>query len=407
MRVDITSNGFKRNPFPTLARAHAAGPLVHTRVPFIGRVSLATTYDAVREVLKASDRFVVDGRNAGRGRFGSMGLWMPPSFRLLADNMLGRDEPDHRRLRALVDHAFQRQSIEALRSRIVALADAALDEVEARARTTNAPVDLLHAFARPLPLAVISEMLGLPADDKAKFMTWAAGLLRVSSPLGLFAALGSVRRMTAYLRRRIQRTRKHPQPGLIAALVEAEEAGERLSENELLSMVFLLLIAGHETTVHLITGSVWTLLEHPRERAELGADWSEVAIAVEELLRHVSAVQMTKPRYAAADTEVAGVALRRGQVVVPFLAAANADPAVFPDPARLDLRRDPNPHVAFGSGIHVCLGMRLARVETAVAMERLFTRFPGLSLGVNGQQLRWTKRLGIRALTALPVRLRG
>jgi cytochrome P450 len=191
----------------------------------------------------------------------------------------------------------------------------------------------------------------------------------------------------------------------MTALVQAEQDGDRLSEDELLAMAFLLLLAGHETTVHLIGGGVLALLESPEQKTRLLADWSLVASAVEELLRFVSPVQFTKPRYASRDLEVHGRSLRRGDLILPMLASASADPARFDGPERLDITRAPNPHVAFGSGVHFCLGAQLARVEAQVAVEKVFTRFPHLSLAVPDSALTYTGRIGLRALTALPVRL--
>ena len=191
----------------------------------------------------------------------------------------------------------------------------------------------------------------------------------------------------------------------MTALVQAEQDGDTLSENELLAMAFLLLVAGHETTVHLSGGGVLALLEAPEQKARLLADWSLAPSAVEELLRFVSPVQIAKPRYVGRDLELHGRPLRRGDVLVPMLASANADPDRFEPAERIDIARAPNPHVAFGTGKHFCLGAQLARVEAQVVIERLFTRFPDLSLSVPGSALEYTGRLGIRALTALPVRL--
>jgi cytochrome P450 PksS len=191
----------------------------------------------------------------------------------------------------------------------------------------------------------------------------------------------------------------------MTALVQAEQDGDTLNENELLAMAFLLLVAGHETTVHLIGGGVLALLEAPEQKARLLADWSLAPSAVEELLRFVSPVQIAKPRYVGRDLEFHGRPLRRGDVLVPMLASANADPGRFERPEGMDIARAPNPHVAFGTGKHFCLGAQLARVEAQVVIERLFTRFPDLSMGMPGSALEYTGRLGIRALTALPVRL--
>jgi cytochrome P450 len=191
----------------------------------------------------------------------------------------------------------------------------------------------------------------------------------------------------------------------MTALVHAEQDGDRLTGNELLARAFLLLAAGHETTVHLIGGGVLALLEAPEQKSRLLADWSLAPAAVKELFRSVSPVQIAKPRFVGRDLEFRGRPLRRGDVRVPMLASANADPGRFERPERMDLTRAPNPHVAFGTGKHFCLGAQLAGAEAQVFIERLFTQFPEVSPGVPGSALKYTGSLGIRALTALPVQL--
>jgi cytochrome P450 len=287
-----------------------------------------------------------------------------------------------------------------MRPRITAICDGLLDRMAGAG-----PVDLMEALARPLPLTVICELLGLPEEDRPRFRQSVKAVMSVTSLWGIFRFLPSLFRLVGYFRRHFEQCRKHPRPGLMTALVQAEQDGDRLSEDELLAMAFLLLVAGHETTVHLIGGGTLALLTAPEQKARLRADWSLLPAAVEELLRFVCPVQLTKPRYLSRDLEFHGQSLRRGEILIPMLASANADPARFDRPERLDISRSPNPHVAFGSGGHFCLGAQLARVEAQVVLEKLFTRFPNLSLAVPDSRLKYTGRLGIRALTALPVRL--
>ena len=263
----------------------------------------------------------------------------------------------------------------------------------------------MEGLAHPLPLTVICELLGLPEEDRPRFRRWVQALMSATSLRGAFRSLPGLFRLVGYFKRHFAECRRHPRPGLMTALVQAEQDGDTLTENELLAMAFLLLVAGHETTVHLIGGGVLALLETPEQKARLLADWSLAPSAVEELLRFVSPVQIAKPRYVGRDLEFHGRPLRRGDVLVPMLASANADPGRFERPEGMDITRAPNPHVAFGTGKHFCLGAQLARVEAQVVIERLFTRFPDLSLSVPGSALEYTGRLGIRALTALPVRL--
>jgi cytochrome P450 len=220
---------------------------------------------------------------------------------------------------------------------------------------------------------------------------------------GFALGLMQLGKLMRYVRDEVQRQTVRPRGGLLAALIEAEEGGGRLSEDELLAMVFLLLAAGHLTTLHQITHGVLTLLDHPNELGELRTDWSLADSTVQELLRYISFAQVTKPRYAREDTEFFGQQIRRGHMLMGCLASANSDPSEFPNPERLDIRRHPNRHLEFGAGIHVCLGARLARVETAIALERLFTRLPKLRLAVPRSEIRYSRAFGTRDLRALPI----
>ncbi|MEX2121348.1 MAG: cytochrome P450 [Pirellulales bacterium] len=404
LEFDLCSQAFKQNPFPTLAAMRELGPVIRVRFPLFGKVWMATTYDAVNDLLRDHHRFVQNPTAAGNRWMGTIVRWLPRNLKPLATNMLLRDPPDHRRLRGLVDQAFQRQSVEALRPRLEALADEALDGLARQAARSPGGVDLVAHFTRPFPLAVICEMLGLPPEDRPSFTRWASRFTTSTNILGIFWGMFTgLSEMMQYVRAEFRRQSKRPRGGLMAALIEAEEAGDRLSEDELVAMVFLLLAAGHETTLHQIALSVLALVDHPRQLAELTADWSLADSAAQELLRYISFAQVTKPRYARQDTEFRGQRIGRGQMLFGCLAAANSDPGVFDDPERLDIHRQPNRHLAFGTGIHVCLGAKLARVETAIALERLFTRLPQLQLAVPRSQIRFSSRIGTRALVALPV----
>jgi cytochrome P450 len=400
LKIDLVSQSFMHDPSPTLARLREAGPLVRVRLPFLGKIWVATTHEAVNEVLKDDQRFVRDPKNAGKDLFSGMLWWMPRTLRILNESMIGHDDPEHRRLRKLVDQAFSRQSIEGMRERIGAICDGLLDRM-----TGTDPVDLLEGLARPLPLTVICELLGLPEEDRLNFRRWVQALMSITSLWGIFFAMPGLWRLVGYFKRHFAHCRQHPRPGLMTALVQAEQDGDRLSENELLAMAFLLLVAGHETTVHLISGGTLALLQHPEPKGHLMADWSLLSSTVEELLRFVSPVQIAKPRYVSREMQFHGQALRRGDLIIPMLASANTDPACFESPEKLDLARTPNPHVAFGTGNHFCLGAQLARVEAQVVIQKLFTRFPMMGLAVPDSSLKYTGRIGLRALRSLPVRL--
>jgi cytochrome P450 len=400
---DLSSQAFKENPFPTLARMRESGPLIRIKLPLVGKVWMATTYDAVNDLLRDHQQFVQNPIAAGNRWMGMLVRWLPGNLKPLATNMLLRDPPDHRRLRGLVDQAFQRQSVEALRPRLEVLADEALDRLVQRSAVAPGGVDLLEHFARPFPLAVICELLGLPPEHRPDFTRWASRFA-ATNLMGILWGLTGLSKMMDYVRAEFRRQSRQPRGGLMAALIEAEEAGDRLSEDELVAMVCLLLAAGHETTLHQITHSVLTLLDHPEQLGELKSDWRLADLAAQELLRYISFAQVTKPRYARADTEFYGQRIRRGEMLFACLAAANSDPSVFENPERLDIHRHPNRHLAFGAGIHVCLGAKLARVETAIALEHLFTRFPDLQLAIPRAQVRFSGRFGARALVALPVK---
>ena len=282
--------------------------------------------------------------------------------------------------------------------------DQQLDCVEHVAAKNGGEVDLIEHLARPIPLAVICELLGLPAEDRPKFKKWFSSFANIKTILGLVKVVPGLRRTLKYLRGQFEIVRQHPNQGLITALVEAEQAGDRLSDDELQSMVMLLLLAGHETTVHLLSNSILTLLQLPAVKQPLLDDWSKIDLVVEEMLRYNSPAQFSKPRFVTADTELHGQALRRGEVVLPVLSAANYDPAQFENPAEFRIDRPNNHHLGFGAGPHVCLALKLARAETEVTLERLFTRWPHLQPAFDLSNADWSRRIGMRSLNTLVVK---
>jgi cytochrome P450 PksS len=312
--------------------------------------------------------------------------------------MLSMDEPDHRRLRDIVDEAFRRRAVVQMEPHIQAIGDQLADELFA----AGSPADLVERYARKLPLSVICELLGLPLEDRSKFVAWASGFTRFTGALGFFAAIPNLFALKRYIERHLETVRRHGGEGLIAEIVRVEKEGGRISPNEIVSMVFLLLFAGHETTTHLISGSVFELLKNPGLRDWLEEDWSRADLAVEEFLRFITPVQFTKPRVVRKDVELGGVRLKQGDRIMPMLAAANMDPQANPHPERLDLARKPNRHIAFGTGIHFCLGHQLARIEGKCALKSLFRRWPKLTLAVDEAEITWRKRPGLKAIDHLP-----
>jgi cytochrome P450 len=397
---DILSPGFHANPFPTLASMRAEGPVVCMKLPIVGRTWLAVTHEACAALLKDHEHFARDPANAGSRTQARILSFLPRTIGLLALNMLGHDDPEHRRLRGLVDQAFQRRTVEAMKPMITDIADRLLDRLDGRTEA-----DLMIEYCRDLPLSVICAMLGLPEQDHQRFKSWLGGLKDTASVGAVIRAVPGVIRVVRYLRR-VSRPGGGALPnGLIAALRDAEADGQKLSEDELVSMIFLLFGAGQETTTHLISGGLFALLSHPDQLRRLQSDPSLMPLCVEECLRYISPVQMTKPRFAIRDMVWQGRQLRRGDMFAGFLAAANCDPSKFEKSDSFDITRHPNPHLSFGTGVHFCLGFQLARAEAAVALERIFTRYPGIRLAAKPETITWRKRLGIRALAALPVRL--
>jgi cytochrome P450 len=400
LTFDLEGSAQKADPFALFAAMREAGPVIPLKLPFVGKAWVTTTYDATSTMLKDNARFVQEARHAGRSGVAGMAWWMPRSLKLLTNNMLLKDEPDHRRLRKLVDQAFQRRHVRDMRGNIEALADKILDGFAGQGE-----VDIANKYSRSLPLEVICELLGLPNQDRQVFSTWAKTATSMRSSFGIFRAFLSMSGVIKYVRDQIEACRREPREGLISELVRAEEDGDKLNEDELISMVFLLLFAGFETTTHLISDSIIALEQNPDQKAYLLADPSaRMERALEELARFNSPVQSTKPRYVAQDTELAGQKLKRGEIIMGLLASANYDPAAFADPDTLKLDRFPNPHLVFSSGIHFCLGMQLARVETQVAIARLYARHPDLALAAP-RNIQWIERFGLRGVKALPVRL--
>ncbi|MBI5319748.1 cytochrome P450 [Bradyrhizobium sp.] len=395
-RVDFTGQDYFRNPAASLERLRHQGPVVEVRFPIVGRVWVTTTQALVDRVLKDTETFTIrkaDGQVAG------MRWWMPPMIRTFANSMLSMDEPDHKRLRDIVDEAFRRRAVLGMEPHIQATAEQLADELFAG----GSPADLVQRYARILPLSVICELLGLPLADRSKFMAWAGGLSRLTGALDFFRALPNLYAMRRYIAAHVEAVRRHGGEGLIAEIVRVEKEGGRISPEEIVSMVFLLLFGGHETTTHLISGAVHELLKKPALRDWLAEDWSRADLAVEEFLRFLTPVQFTKPRYVRRDVDLGGVIVKKGERIMAMLAAANMDPAANPHPERLDLARRPNRHVAFGTGIHFCLGHQLARIEGKCALEALLTRWPRLALAVPELEIAWRRRPGLNAIDRLPV----
>jgi cytochrome P450 len=394
---DITFNPmapeFVADPYPTYHRLRAEDPVHQSPLGFW----VLTRYEDVVASLR-DPRMVKEPIAAFvAARFG---LAAPPTGMGLS--MLDRDPPDHTRLRGLVSKAFTPRVIEQLRPHIQQIVDGLLDKVEG-----EPGMDLIEQFAYPLPVIVICEMLGVPVADHERFKGWgldiARGLDAIMLPPDSPVAERSMHArhaLAAYFRELIAARRAAPRDDMLSGLIAAEEAGDKLSEDELLATCILLLVAGHETTVNLIGNGSLALLRHPDQRKRLQDDPGLITTAVEELLRFDGPVQRTA-RIPSEDVVIGGRTIGKGEMVMPFIGAADRDPAQFRDPDRLDLGRTDNRHIAFGWGIHFCIGAPLARVEGQIAINTLLRRKPKLALATDTPEYR--QSLTLRGLSHLPV----
>ncbi|MCY1063453.1 cytochrome P450 [Nannocystis sp. RBIL2] len=399
VRRELERPEAKADPYAAYARLRELGPVLHWRT-WLQDSLVITRYDDVMSVLR-DPRIANDRRNIGDGGKGPLERWwMPSIMKLFLGSMVMKDPPDHRRLRNLVQKAFTPAMVERLNGRVEQITAELLDAA------ANKPVfDLIADLALPLPLTVISEMLGVPEPERMRFREL---LGKVLDPEGMNLAgfvfnYGNMVRLNRFLRRMVQLRREQPGDDLVTALVQAEEGGDRLGEDELISMVFLLLFAGHETTVNLIGNGVLALLQHPDQLELLRGRPELIDSAIEELLRFTNPVGTVSPRFVREDLEIAGVRIARGTTLTLLLASANLDETAFADAGRLDIMREPNRHVAFGFGAHYCLGAPLARVEARVAIPALLRRFPGLRLAVPADKIRWRANMGLRGLESLPL----
>jgi cytochrome P450 PksS len=402
LKLDLVTQAFKANPYPTYARLRADAPVAFTRMPDGRSAWLTSRYADVVAALK-DPRLVKDRRKVATPHRMRFERFFEPIFKSLQFNMLDLDPPDHTRLRALVHKAFTPRLVEQLSARIQSLADQLLDRAADRGE-----LEMVAGYALPIPATVIADLSGVPAADRDRFHRWTSQIVSVSSGGDLLKAVPSLLLFMRYLKKLIQLRRLEPRDDLISALVQAEEAGDRLSADELISMILLLLVAGHETTVNLIANGMLALLEHPDQLQRLRAEPELLAQgdAVEELLRYTSPVQIATERYAVEGVQLSGRVIPAGALVLCAIGSANHDERQFVQPEQLDLARTPNPHLAFGQGIHYCLGAPLARLEARIAFETFLRRFASIELAIPPGSLVWRRGTFLRGVQRLPLRVR-
>jgi cytochrome P450 len=362
-------------------------PVYRGRMAMTGEadVWMVSRYDDCRAML-TDERFVRSPHGQGPAMLAQFPESAREAMRLLAvSTMIIMDDPDHRRLRGLVAKPFTPKAIARIGERVGELTHALLDELEPKGQ-----IELRQEFALPIPSTVINEMVGVPAQDRERFGQGVRALLGGMGEIGQESWTRDVDALMAFVRELIDRKRSDPGEDILTGLIHAEESGDRLSDDELVSMVFLLVTAGYETTYNLITNAVVTLLDHPDQLARLRAAGDDEALwrsAIDEIVRFNGPIGGTKPSTTLADVTWHGTTIPAGSTVIPVTHAANHDPEAFDEPERFDITRHPNNHLGFGHGVHFCLGANLARMETRVALRALFARNPNLRLAVDRSEL--------------------
>ncbi|MEV7719606.1 cytochrome P450 [Streptomyces sp. NPDC088184] len=397
LTFDVTNPLFKANPHDFYTRLRESGPAHLVHLPGYGDIWLVTGYADARAALADPDLSKAPANVPASLQRSMMEAGGQDNFQLMA-HMLNSDPPDHTRLRKLVVRAFTARRVRELRPRIQEITDALLDEV-----VEKGSADLIDALAFPLPITVICELLGVPVADRDDFRRWTSILVSEDEEL-LPQLQDSFEQLNAYMTDLVRRKHTEPDDGLLSALVAVAEDGDSLSDDEVVWMAFLLLVAGHETTVNLIGNGALALMSNPDQLAKLRADESLLPAAVEEVLRYDGPVETATWRFTTSPVKIGDVVIPAGQSLLVVLASANRDPSRFADPGGFDISREDNQHVAFGHGIHYCLGAPLARLEGQIAIGSLLRRLPDMELDVAGEDLAWRLGVVMRGLQNLPVR---
>lgn len=381
---------FLQDPYPTYAAMRSACPVQAVPSGSGGRLSyLVTGYAEAREAL-ADARLSKDTAAFFAGKESKRRL-----HPAVAHNMLSSDPPEHTRLRKLVTKAFTTGAVAELRPFIARVTDDLLDQWP-----VGEPFDFVACLAVPLPVIVICELLGVPEKDRPDIRRWSGELFAAGQPGVIDAASHS---LADYMTDLIAAKRRHPGNSLLDRLISARDGHDRLSEEELVSLAVLLLVAGHETTTNFLGNATLSLLQHPAELDRLRQNPNDIPAVLDELLRFDSPVSTATFRYTTEAVTLGGTDIPTGAPVLVALGAANRDPERFPSPDQLDANRDAAGHLAFGHGIHRCVGAPLAKAEAEIALRAVLTRFPGLRLAVPPDQLQWRQARLVRGLTSLPV----
>lgn len=406
--TDLADPVMFNDPYPRYAQLRRTAPLsrAYSRQLLGGAGYMLTRHEHVL-LLHNDVRFSSDPTSDPTSEGSSFFMrHLPKMFRLLTSSMVYKDDPDHARLRRLVNKAFTPRMVQQLKDDVERIVRELLDEVEAR---NNDPIDLVSAVAVPIPLSVISTMLGVGDDDRDEFhvlMERFVARLGSGSQADALRAIPTARKLYAVLVRLAEQRRAAPDEGLISGLLEASDHGDSLSDDEVIAMIFLLMLAGHDTTANLIGSSALALIEHPEQAQRLRDHPDLMPVAVEELLRFTTPVPCGAARTLLEDVEIDGTTLPKGSKVLGMIISANRDEAVFEKPDDLDLGRDPNRHLTFAFGKHFCLGNQLARLEGQIAIGELVRRFPRMRLAVDRDALQYKPVQALRGFRNLPLILR-
>ena len=394
---NLNSDEFNRNKFAWYEQIREDLPVHQAKVSII-KVFTIARYDDCTAILK--DPRVLRNRSTitGGGRFP---FPMPKAIKPIAESMIVEDDPNHRRLRELVRRAFRPQAIEVLETKIDQYSNELLDGLSLKKE-----FDLQSDYALAIPMRMIGDMMGLSREAIPQFKEMFSILTKGFGGWRILRTLfWDMPDTVRFVRELIGQKRDHPGDDILTGLIEADAEGDRLTEDEIVAMVFLLIVGGYETTVHLITNGVLTLLENPEQLARLRDNPELINSAVEEILRHRGPVQSTKPGYAAEDIQLHGVTIPKGKPIMPLFGAANHDPRAFDNPQVFDIGRTPNRHLGFGHGNHFCLGAHLARAEARFGILNLLQRFPNLKLAGDPASLKLQNMPGWHRYDGLPVKI--
>ncbi|GEN53786.1 cytochrome P450 family protein [Halobacillus faecis] len=389
----LQQSNYKTGAYPFYEELREGQPIFSMNSDGTNHSWMITKYDHVKELLK-SPSFIKD-----QSKFFSTSQDTEQNeFNIFQNMMLDVDPPDHTRLRRLVQPYFNPKTIKQLEPRIREIADDLLNQMKQKETT----VDLIDDYAFPLPIIVISEMLGVPAEDRDKFRTWSNTIVSASNEMDP-DFMDDVEAFTTYLTELFEQRKAEPQDDLVSHLIQTEEDGQQLTRNELYSMIVLLIIAGHETTVNLIGNTMYALFEHPEQLEKVKADPTLIPGAIEEGLRYYSPVDFSTARWADEDIDFHGQLIRRGDFILASISSANRDEEKFERASHFDVTRERNAHVAFGFGIHFCLGAPLARLEGKIALEKLLSTLPDIHLNRDVRSPEWRSVFLLRGLDSLPV----